>query len=56
MTDDQLFQLVALLALALFIGAGALPLSPAVRRLARIGAAVVLGLGILAALMLFVVG
>lgn len=56
MTDDQLFQLVALLSLALFIGAGVLPLPPPVRRMAQWGAALVLGLGILAALILFFTG
>lgn len=56
MSDDQIFQLVALVSLALFIGSGVLPLPPPVRRLARWGAALVLGLGILAALVLFLGG
>jgi hypothetical protein len=55
-SDDQLFRLVALLSIALFIASGALPLPARVRRLARIGAVVVLAAGIVAALALFVVG
>ena len=56
MTDDEIFRLVALLSLALFIGAGVLPLPPPVRRMARWGAALVLGFGIIAALILFLTG
>jgi hypothetical protein len=56
MREDQLFQLVALLSLALFIGAGVLPLPPSTRRLAQRGAIAVLVLGLVAALVLFVTG
>lgn len=56
MSEDQLFQLVALLSVALFIGAGVLPLPRPVRRLAQWGAAIVLALGVLAALALFALG
>lgn len=56
MSDDEFFRFIALLSLVLFIGSGALPLPPPIRRLARVGAAVVLAAGILAALALFVVG
>ncbi len=55
MSDDQVFQFVSLLAVALFIASGALPMSPRLRRLARIGAAAVLAAGIVAALALLVV-
>lgn len=54
MSDDEFFQFVALLAVALFIASGALPMAPGLRRLARIGAAVVLALGLAAALVLLV--
>ena len=54
MSDDQFFQFVALLSVALFIASGALPMAPALRRLARIGAAVVLGGGLAAALVLLI--
>jgi lipopolysaccharide export LptBFGC system permease protein LptF len=53
-SDDEFFQFVALLAVALFIASGALPMAPGLRRLARIGAAVVLALGLAAALVLLV--
>ncbi|MFP4126181.1 MAG: hypothetical protein ACLFU0_05995 [Alphaproteobacteria bacterium] len=56
MSDDQFFQFVSLLAVALFIASGALPLSPRLRRLARVGAAVVLAAGLVAALALLVMG
>lgn len=55
MTNDEFFQLVSLLAIALFIGSGALPLPPAARRAARIGAVAVLAVGLVAALALFFV-
>ena len=54
MRDDQFFQFVALLAVALFIASGALPLSSRLRRSARIGAVGVLAAGLLAALVLLV--
>jgi hypothetical protein len=53
-SDDQFFQFVSLLAVALFIASGALPMSPQLRRLARIGAAAVLAAGLVAALALWV--
>ncbi|MFW5834018.1 MAG: hypothetical protein ACOCYE_07960 [Pseudomonadota bacterium] len=56
MREDQLFQLVALLSIALFIGSGVLPLPPGMRRLARQGAILVLGLGLLAAIVLIFTG
>ena len=56
MSEDQLFQLVALVSVALFIGAGVVPLPRPLRRVAQWGAALVLALGILAALALFVLG
>jgi hypothetical protein len=55
-SDDQFFQFVSLLAVALFIASGALPMSPRLRRLARIGAAAVLAAGLVAAFALFVAG
>lgn len=50
MSDDQIFQFIALLAVTLFIASGALPLAPRLRRLARVGAVVVLAAGLVAAL------
>jgi len=49
-SNDQFFQFVSLLAVALFIASGALPLSPRLRRLARIGAVLVLAAGLVVAL------
>ncbi len=56
MTDDQFFRLVALLAIAFFIAAGALPLTPTQRRLARRGAVAVLVVGLAAALVKLATG
>jgi hypothetical protein len=56
MTDDQFFQLVALLAIAFFIAGGALPLTPTQRRLARQGAVAVLVVGLGAALVKLATG
>ncbi|MEO1090390.1 MAG: hypothetical protein AAFX81_07150 [Pseudomonadota bacterium] len=56
MTDDQIFQLVALVTVALYLAAGVLPLPPGGRRLARIGAIVVLVGGVVAAFGMFLVG
>jgi lipopolysaccharide export LptBFGC system permease protein LptF len=56
LSDDQFFQFVSLLAVALFIASGALPMSPRLRRFSRIGAAAVLALGLVAALALLVIG
>lgn len=56
MSDDQFFRFVALLAVALFIASGALPMSPRLRRLSRIGAAAVLAAGLVAALVLLITG
>jgi lipopolysaccharide export LptBFGC system permease protein LptF len=53
-SDDQFFQFVSLLAVALFIASGALPLSPRLRRFTRVGAAVVLAAGLAAALVLLI--
>jgi len=53
-SNDQFFQFVSLLAVALFIASGALPLSPRLRRVTRIGAAVVLAAGLAAAVVLLI--
>jgi hypothetical protein len=56
LSEDQLFQLVALLSVALFIGAGVLPLPHPIRRLAQWGAALLVIAGILAALAVYLLG
>ncbi len=56
MREDQLFPLISLVAILLFIAGGALPLTPQQRRITRIGAVAVLAVGIGAALVLLVVG
>lgn len=56
MREDQVFQLVSLVAILLFLASAALPLTPRLKALARGGAIGVVVVGIAAALALFVVG
>lgn len=56
MSADQLFQLVALLSVALFVGAGVLPLPHPIRRAAQWGASLLVVLGIGAAVAIYRLG
>jgi hypothetical protein len=48
--DDQLFGLVAMLCMLFWVGSNALPMRPELRSKVRLGAWVVLALGLLLAL------
>lgn len=51
MQDEQIFSLVALLCVLLWVASGTMPMQPELRRKVRTGAFVVLGVGLAVALL-----